>query len=126
LQACLIHFREEIGFAFVSDPSVVAELSAILPLAFLTFFLTGPLIVIGAHFQAIGDARTSLLLGLTKPYLFVIPLIFLLPLVTGEDGVWLAWAAGDLLLLGLVGVILFRQRLRPSTSGISPTISETN
>jgi len=109
LQAFLIHFREEIGFAFVSDPSVVAELSAILPLAFLTFFLTGPLIVIGAHFQAIGDARTSLLLGLTKPYVFVIPLIFLLPLVTGEVGVWLAWAAGDILLLGLVGVILIRR-----------------
>jgi putative MATE family efflux protein len=65
VQICLYVFREQIGFFFVSDPSVATALSAILPLAFLTFFLTGPLIVIAGHFQAIGDARMSLLLGLS-------------------------------------------------------------
>ncbi|MFN3225649.1 MAG: MATE family efflux transporter [Hyphomicrobiales bacterium] len=114
VQICLYVFGDQIGFVFVSDPSVAAELGAILPLAFLTFFLTGPLIVIGGHFQAIGNARMSLLLGLSKPYLFVIPLIFALPLVVGEVGVWLAWAAGDILLLALLGVIIDWQRLRPS------------
>jgi putative MATE family efflux protein len=120
VQVCLYVFREQIGFLFVSDPSVAMELGTILPLAFLTFFLTGPLIVIGGHFQAIGDARMSLLLGLSKPYLFVIPLIFALPWIVGEIGVWLAWAAGDILLMILLGLILGRQSWRrPATSGLA-------
>jgi len=107
VQLGLFLFAEQLGFLFINDPSAVSELTGMLPLVFLTFVLTGPLMIVSAHFQAIGKARMSILLGLSKPYLFVIPMIYLLPLALGEMGLWLAWAVGDALLLALTGLVLF-------------------
>lgn len=107
VQLGLFLFAKQFGFLFINDPSVVSELTGMLPLVFLTFVLTGPLMIVSAHFQAIGEARMSILLGLSKPYLFVIPMIYLLPLALGEMGLWLAWAMGDALLLALTVLVLF-------------------
>lgn len=108
IQLGLLLFAKRLGFLFIADPSVVAALTGILPLVFLTFVLSGPLMIVSAHFQAIGKARMSILLGLSKPYLFVIPMIYLLPSALGEMGLWLAWAVGDALLLVLTGIVLLR------------------
>ncbi len=106
IQAAMTVFAAEIGGAFVDDPVVIAEVACILPIVVATFFIAGPLMMIGSYFQAIGDAGRAALLGLTKNYLFAIPLTFGLAAQVGEAGVWLAGPVSDLMLLALAAVVL--------------------
>jgi len=103
---------------FVADPGVIAEVARILPVLGGLFTLAGPLMMVAMHFQAIGDAPRAALLGLAKPYLFAIPLTFLLAARIGEAGIWLAAPLAEALLLGLTLVVLWH--LRRSASGTSP------
>lgn len=91
---------------FVDDPAVIAEVARILPIAVSTFCLAGPLMMIAAYFQAIGFAGRAAILSLSKPYIFAIPLTFLLPLGFGEAGVWYAGPAAELMLLFLTAAVL--------------------
>ena len=97
-----------IAAAFVEDEAVIAEVVRILPIMTSVFFLMGPLMMMAAYFQAIGAAARAALLGLTKPYVFAIPLTFLLPVGFGEIGVWLAGPLAELMLLGLTALVLWR------------------
>lgn len=99
-------FAAEIGPAFVSDQVVTAEVARILPILSAGFFAAGPMMMIAMHFQAIGDARRAALLGLSKPYLFAIPMTFVLAVLLDEPGVWLAAPLAELLMLGLTGLVL--------------------
>ena len=105
-EGVLVVFAEPIGFAFVDDRLVVGEVVRILPVMTAMYFISGPLIMIAIYFQSIGDAGRAAVLGLAKPYAFVIPMIFLLPIAFGERGIWMATPVAELLLLGLTTVVL--------------------
>lgn len=105
LQLGMIALAAPIGSAFVADQSVVAEVVRILPVLSAGFFLAGPLMMIAMHFQAVGDALRAAILGLSKPYLFAIPLTFLLAGYLGEPGVWIAAPVAEVL-LGLLTVFV--------------------
>ncbi len=64
------------------------------------------MLMISNYFQALGEVRSSAFLALSRTYLFAIPLTFLLPLVFGESGIWLATPIADLLLIVVTGVVL--------------------
>ena len=66
--------------------------------------------MIGAYFQAIGDAPRAALLGLSRTYLFALPLTFLLPFRFGEPGIWYAGVVAEVLVLALTGLVLFHRR----------------
>ena len=95
-----------IGFFFVDDQYVVNEVARIMPIMTIMFFIAGPLIMISHYFQAIGDAGRAAILGLSKTYLFSIPLTFLLPFTFGEKGIWMAGPIAEILLLGLTLIVL--------------------
>jgi Na+-driven multidrug efflux pump len=84
LQIGMTVFAAPIGAAFVSDPVVIGEVARILPVISAGFFAAGPLMMIAMHFQAIGDAGRAAILGLSKPYLFAMPLTFALAGSVGE------------------------------------------
>lgn len=100
-----------LGRAFVDDPVVIAEVGRILPIMAVTFFAAGPLMMIATHFQATGDAMRASILGLSKPYLFAIPLTFILALQMGEIGIWIAGPVAEIL-LGVLTIIILSQRAR--------------
>ncbi len=106
VQAVVVLFPAEIGKAFVADTVTISEIARILPIMSLFFWISGPLMMIAMHFQAIGDARRAGLLGLAKPYLFAIPFTLGLALAFGEVGIWLAGPAADISLLVLTGIVL--------------------
>ncbi len=116
LQTIMTVFAWQIASAFVEDQVVISEVARILPVMSAGFFLAGPMMMIAMHFQAIGDASRAAVLSLSKPYLFAIPLTFILAGNVGEPGVWLAAPVAELLLLGLTGCVLLhlarRQTLR--------------
>ncbi|SFS13849.1 MATE family efflux transporter [Yoonia litorea] len=108
LQIAMSVFAGPIGGTFVSDPTVIAEVARILPVLSAGFFVAGPLMMIAMHFQAIGDAARAAVLGLSKPYLFAIPLTFVLSGLIGEPGIWIAGPLAEALLAGLTGLVLSR------------------
>ncbi|MEM9582116.1 MAG: MATE family efflux transporter [Pseudomonadota bacterium] len=108
LQIGMSVFAAELGAAFVADAVVVSEVARILPIMSAGFSLSGPLMMLAMHFQAIGDAGRAGILGLSKPYLFAIPLTFALAAQIGEVGIWLAAPIAEVLLLILTGGVLMR------------------
>ena len=60
-------------------------------------------LIIGAHivstnlFQCLGMVRKSIILSLSRQILFLLPLLYLLPLKWGETGVWLSYPISDVL-----------------------------
>lgn len=113
IQAVLTAFAAPIGAAFVSDPAVVSEVARIMPIIVALLALMGPLMMISSYFQAIGDARRAAVLGLSKPYLFAIPLTFALGQSMGEPGIWIAGPVAEAMLLVLTLAVL-TQRARRS------------
>lgn len=104
--------RSVIGYLFVDDSAIASEIARILPLVVLTTFIFGPVMMIGSYFQAIGDAPRAALLGLSRTYLFALPLIFALPFWFGEPGIWYAGIVAELLvLITTVLVLMHRRRL---------------
>lgn len=108
LQIIMTAFAHQIGAAFVEDASVISEVARILPILSAGFCLAGPLMMLAMHFQAIGDAGRAAVLGLSKPYVFAIPLTFVLASFLGEPGIWLAAPIAEVLLLGLTAGILMQ------------------
>ncbi|OCW58596.1 MATE family efflux transporter [Hoeflea olei] len=111
VELTLLLARDRIGFVFVEDPAIAADIGRILPYAVIAMVLLGPLMMIGAYFQAIGDPGRAALLGLSRTYLFALPLTALLPFLFGEPGIWYAGAVAELLMLGLTVAVLSQRRI---------------
>ncbi|MGI6093417.1 MAG: MATE family efflux transporter [Veillonellaceae bacterium] len=71
--------------------------------------IVGLQIVGSTYFQAVGKARQSLLLSLSRQVLFLIPLIVILPRMWGLSGIWLASPIADLTSTVLTAMLLFRE-----------------
>lgn len=110
LQIMFFIIPEQIAGMIVNDPAVIAETARILPPIATLYVLFGPLLMFPGFFQAIGDAKRSAFLGLTKIYLFGFPLILFLPLLMGESGIWYAGPVGEILALILTLVVLIVSR----------------
>jgi len=107
IQIIVMNFPGQIAGIFVEDTAVIAEVARILPVMTCVFFLMGPLMMVAAYFQAIGSAAKAAILGLSKTYVFAIPLTFLLPVWFGEIGVWYAGPLAEIMLLGLTALVLW-------------------
>ena len=112
VQTIFVSSRSVIGLIFVDDMAIVNEINRILPLATFLLFLFGPLMMIATWFQAIGDAGRAALLGLSRTYLFALPLPFALPFIFGEPGIWYGGIVAEVLVLLLTVVVLHRRAKR--------------
>ncbi|MBU2484803.1 MAG: MATE family efflux transporter, partial [Alphaproteobacteria bacterium] len=102
--------RADIGFIFIDDGVIAGEIARILPYTVITMIIFGPLMMIGSYFQAIGDAPRAALLGLSRTYLFALPLTFLLPFRFGEPGIWSAGVVAELLVLATTVLVLVHRK----------------
>ena len=76
----LIHYSPDaIFWLFITAPTVV-------------FHLIGP-----SYYQALGKALPALLLTIAKQGLFLIPLVVVLPIYFGIDGIWYSFPISDIL-----------------------------
>ncbi|MGH1414275.1 MAG: MATE family efflux transporter [Pelagimonas sp.] len=125
VQFILTVFAWEVGAAFIDDPAVISEVVRIMPIVVSLFVLAGPSMMIGRYFQAIGDAGRAALLGLAKPFLFAIPLTFVLAMVIGEYGIWLAAPVAEVLLaLMIAGVLVHNARKGDFAYGVFHPVVE--
>jgi len=91
---------------FVDDQAVIAETARILPINIIAYAMFGPMMIMSGYFQSLGDASKAAMLGLSRSYLFTIPLTFILPNVFGEQGIWLSAPIAEIGMLGLAMLVL--------------------
>jgi putative MATE family efflux protein len=72
--------------------------------------LAGFQIVVGSYFQSTGKAKLAMLLSLLRQVIVLTPLLVVLPMFLGLDGVWLSMPLADLA-SAVVVFIFFRKEL---------------
>ena len=80
-------------------------------------------VVSSNYFQAIGKAKVSIFLSLSRQVIMLIPLIIILPSIYGLDGVWFAAPISDFLSSLLTGVFLFFEMRRVNNLSVKETHS---
>ena len=63
----------------------------------------------GGMFQAIGKAMPALILTISRQILFLVPAVFLLPLVFELNGIWMAVPVADFLSIAATGIWVSRE-----------------
>jgi len=82
---------------FVPNNTKLIEMG-VTALRTFTFFITlvGLEIIATTYFQSIGNAKIAIILTLNRQLIFLLPLMFILPIYFGLQGIWYAGATSDL------------------------------
>lgn len=102
---------EMLGAVFSEDREVVTAVGAIMCPMTALYAITGPILVIAMHFQAMGHSLRTAVLTLVKPWLLTPVLIVVLNALSGLPGLWLAFPAADAALLLVALTIILRDRV---------------
>ena len=104
----LMFFTDTMISIFNNDPELLKVGTHALRVVILVFPLVGFQVVGSGYFQAVGKAVPALILSMSRQLLFLIPLILVLPLVFGLEGIWAAFPIADLLSIILTFIVLSR------------------
>jgi putative MATE family efflux protein len=94
---------------FTTDNELIALSSYAAKRLFLALYLIGFMMVGSLVFQSVGKATQSFVTAIARPFLFLIPMIFILPRFLQLDGVWLAFPIADALTFLLTFILLIPQ-----------------
>lgn len=84
-----------VGAAFVADPYVSGEVGRMLRPMSAIYLLSGPVLVLGLYFQAIGQPARAALLTMVKPFVLLPVLVAATAAVLGADAIWFAYPFAD-------------------------------
>lgn len=109
----LIAFPDPIVRVFTDDPALLSMANRFIKVALSFYCLVGFQVIGTATFQALGLARPSMIMSLSRQVLFLIPLALILPPIFGLQGVFLVYPTADLgaAALTLWFLIHYRKRL---------------
>ncbi|MEX2564865.1 MAG: MATE family efflux transporter [Cyclobacteriaceae bacterium] len=88
-------FTQSLVHVFTEDPELIAQSVPALRKTFLATPLLAFSLIGSAYFQAIGRPKPALLLALSKQGIFLIPLVLLMPIFFGLEGIWFAFPLAD-------------------------------
>lgn len=103
---------ETVSRAFTTEQALVDSSSKAMRIMFIFMPTIGFQLVTTNFFQSIGKVNKSIFLSLTRQILFLMPLLVILPIFMGEDGVWYSMPISDItaaLLTVLLLVMQFRE-----------------
>ena len=92
------------------DPALYAMTNRGFRLYSLCFLISGYTIFGGAFFTALNNGLVAAIISFSRTLIFQTLCVFLLPLLLGLDGVWLAEVLADVLALAVAVFFLFRYR----------------
>ena len=72
------------------------------------FALVGLGIVTSNFFQCLGMVKTSIFLSLSRQLLFLLPLLYSLPLIFGDTGVWISFPISDFISVVVSAIFIIR------------------
>lgn len=106
---------------FTSDETLLASSARVLRIMVLFIPFAAVQITGSTYFQAVGKGTQSLLLGLSRQFILLIPIVVVLPMFIGVDGVWMAFPIADSVSTALTVTLLSREirRLDRRASGVS-------
>lgn len=104
----ILSFPEFLLAMFTNEENIIRVGKPLLIIVLMIFPLYGIQMVGAGFFQAIGKARSALVHMISNQFLFV-PLVILLPLIFGLDGVWLTYPLAAYLAFALVAIDLYRE-----------------
>ena len=93
---------------FTNDPQLVDLAARGLRIMNSGFALVGFGMAAGNFFQCLGMVRKSIFLSLTRQLLFLLPLIYTLPLWLQETGVWVSFPISDTLNVIISAILIVR------------------
>ncbi len=105
----MVVFPESLLSIFTSDMEVIEKGAAPLRLIAMLAPLWSFPVLGSAFFQAIGKARPSLIITLSRDLFFFIPSIFILPLFFNLWGVWASWPVTDFCCFLMAAIFLIRE-----------------
>ena len=111
LVVILNFYAEPMIQLFIKDnPSVVAMATQGASLYSLGFLITGFNIISSGYFTAIGNARASILIAMSRGLVGIILGIMILPNFLGINGIWLTVPFAELITFLLVNFLKRRER----------------
>ncbi len=93
---------------FTNDPQLIDMAAHGLRIMNSAFALVGFGMVTGIFFQCLGMVRKSIFLSLSRQLLFLLPLIYTLPLWLQETGVWVSFPISDALNIIISAILIVR------------------
>ena len=111
---------------FTSEDELIAITHFASKRMFLALYLVGFAIVGSFIFQAMGKAREAFITSVSRPLLFSIPSVLILPKFLGIQGVWLTFPISDILSTLLTFLLLFPYLKRLKEEGKTSKKPERN
>lgn len=95
--AILMIFPRAFMTMFSHDLDLVAAAARVMRMMLIFVPLAAVQIIGSTYFQAVGRKTQSIVLGLSRQFLILIPLVLILPHFLGLDGIWWSFPLADLL-----------------------------
>ena len=113
---------------FTNDPQLIELAAHGLRIMNCAFALVGFGMVTGNFFQCLGMVRKSIFLSLSRQLLFLLPLIYTLPLWLQETGVWISFPISDTLnvIISAVLIVKLFRKFDRLKDGENPDILGSN
>lgn len=110
--------------AFTDDPDLLELSTKGLRYMNLVFPFIGFQIACSNLFQSLGLVRKSIFLSLSRQLLFLIPMIYLFPLMWNEIGVWLSFPGSDAVstIIAMIMISSLLKKLNRLQDGDDPSI----
>lgn len=100
--------RQLIGLFNKNDAELIAIGSRGIRIDMIFLPIIGFQVVSSNYFQAVGKAKISMLLSLSRQVLILIPILLIIPPIFKLDGVWASAPIADILSATLTGVFLYK------------------
>jgi Na+-driven multidrug efflux pump len=116
-----------IARAFTTDAKLISQAIVAIRFNLMVFPIIGFQMVTTNFFQCIGKVKISIFLSLSRQMLLLLPLLGILPMFIGLNGVWLALPSSDFLsaLLAFTVMTIFMRKFKKQIIAQEQSQNET-
>jgi len=94
---------------FTTDEGLINRAATGFHIVVIFFPIVGFQMVTSNFFQSIGLASKAIFLSLTRQLLFLLPMLIILPLFMGANGIWWSMPISDCLASLVAAILLYKQ-----------------
>lgn len=105
----IISFTNKIAGVFTSDNELIALTVPILRVMIFMSPLVGVQVIASSFFQYIGKPKPALFLSIMKPFLFLIPLMLIIPIFLKVTGIFVSVPLADFLAAMISLIFIYRE-----------------